>query len=526
MKLTLLLLLSTGRDIHLATSILLPSIINYFKLDELEEILIIIKNQDIELLNLRMEEFNNNITNNIKIRIINESTLMKTRNITNTYYLQMYLKLISSKIINTKYYITLDADVLFMNNTNINDFITENKCHFYKIKNKDTWMKRSIDFLDYTETIDYCINQTPFVFDKLLVEKMLSDIDVKKAILEKQCSEYTLFHVYLLKNNLFENNYLFSRFSNFPITFITSRLSNEQINKYLNILKKQKKPISIIQSRTNTHMRLTKSIKNIVPNSYYKKYKIAVLTCVTNNMYYERYKKAIEIKKKYCRYHNYTCLIYKMDDNNYELKNGWIKIYKLLELLHNYDYIFCSDADVIITNRDIRIEDIIFKYMREKHNMLITTDFNSINSGNIIWKNCKKSFAVLKKMLEIKDDKIRYTLKKPFIPKGIYEQPTLIYLINFYADFNNSIKIIPQYKINSYCKIFNKLTRQNIIKKIDDKINRTNWINGDFLVHLAGFNYIKNGNFVHKIENLIGKYIKRYYDKILHKEGIDSGKIK
>ena len=151
------------------------------------------------------------------------------------------------------------------------------------------------------------------------------------------------------------------------------------------ILKKQNKPISIIQSRTNTHIRLSNSIKNIVPKSYFKKYKIGLLTCVTNNMYYKRYKKALEIKKNYCRHHNYSCLIYKINENDYEHKNGWIKIYKLLELLNNYDYIFCSDADVIITNRDIRIEDIIFKYMREKHNMLITTDFNSINSGNIIW---------------------------------------------------------------------------------------------------------------------------------------------
>jgi hypothetical protein len=292
------------------------------------------------------------------------------------------------------------------------------------------------------------------------------------------------------------------------------------------ILKHQNNPISIIQTRSNTHLRLNKTIKTIVPDSFFEKKKIALLTCTTDGLYSKRYHQALEIKKNYCRYHNYSCLIYKINSNDYELKNGWIKIYKLIEILANYDYVFCSDADVILTNRDIRIEDIILKYMNKNHSLLITTDFNSINSGNIIWKNCKKSYVILRKMLEIADNKIRYTLNKPFIPKGIYEQPTLIYLINNYIDVKASIKIIPQYILNSYTDIYKELKKPNIIKKVNNQINRCNWKENDFLIHFAGFNYLKNDKFIYNIENMIKKYVDIYYKKINVKEGIDRGKIK
>lgn len=533
MKLTLLLLLNSTKDIYLATSILLPSIVLYFNKDNIFEIVILVKNINYENLNKRINEFQNKIDNNLKIRILKETNILEHNRYKNTYYLQMYLKLLASKIIKTDYYLTLDADVVFINDTNINHFLTfsdnDIKCHFYKIKNLDVWMKRSIKYLKYDKIPDYCINQTPFVFKKKLVDKMINEIDVKEAIIKNNCSEYTLYHIYLLKNNLFDINYKFYRFSNFPISFPINKLPDEKINKYLLILKHQGHPISIIQTRINVHHILTNTIKKVVPNSFYNKPKIAVLTSITNNKYLDRYKTAIEIKKNYCKYHNYKFILHKVDENDtkYRLKKGWLKIYKLLDIIEKYDYVFCSDADVIITNRDIRIEDIIFKYMKEEHNLLITTDFNSLNSGNIIWKNNKKSIILLNEMLKVADNKIRLKLKVPFIPKGIYEQPTLIYLINKYEDTYQSMKIIPQFEMNSYCKLSISNFKPNIIIKIDGIVNRSTWKDNDFLVHLAGLNYFKiNEKFKYNIDGLIKKFVNRYYQKIYEKEGIDYGKIK
>ena len=102
--------------------------------------------------------------------------------------------------------------------------------------------------------------------------------------------------------------------------------------------------------------------------------------------------------------------------------------------LNKFEYIFLSDADVTITNLDRRIETIINKYYDNKYICYICTDNNSLNSGNVIWKCCPESILFLTKMLNLRDNKIRYSLNKPFFPKGIYEQPSLIYLYNKYEN--------------------------------------------------------------------------------------------
>jgi hypothetical protein len=58
MKITFILLLSTGRDIDLAVNILFPSIINYFTLTDIDKFLIVLKEEEIELFNLIVSQAN------------------------------------------------------------------------------------------------------------------------------------------------------------------------------------------------------------------------------------------------------------------------------------------------------------------------------------------------------------------------------------------------------------------------------------------------------------------------------------
>ncbi len=75
MKISLVLLLATGRDIYLTVSLLFPSIYQYFNLKNLDTFYIIIKNTDYQLFNKRLilfkKSFNN--YNRIKFKIIKES---------------------------------------------------------------------------------------------------------------------------------------------------------------------------------------------------------------------------------------------------------------------------------------------------------------------------------------------------------------------------------------------------------------------------------------------------------------------
>ena len=233
---------------------------------------------------------------------------------------------------------------------------------------------------------------------------------------------------------------------------------------------------------------------------------------ISNGKYFNRYEEALFVKKDYCKYHKYDFIIKLL-----EYCNGWDKLLLLNEKLNeDYDYIMTSDADVVITNRDKSIEDLILKYDDNDSFMIITKDYNSLNSGNIIWKNCKETKDFLKKVIDCKTN-IRYTINKPFKSIGIYEQPSIIYIINKeYEYYKDKIKVIPQYEINSYIPIICKNNMEN---------NRDKWEMGDFLIHFAGFNYDKDSQLRDKVklDKVIKKFCTIYRIKIIQKEVVIMG---
>ena len=456
------------KDINIAVNILFPSIKHFFNLSHLKHTLIILNKKDFECFNLHLSKIDIDYINILNIKIIDETELYSKR-VKNTYYLQMLLKLLISKNVTTDYYLTLDADTLFTKNCDIDNFYKD-KAFYHKIKSKDIWLKRSEKHLNVD--IDFNVNQTPFVFKTELVNNMINNINIYDLILEKNCSEYTLYIAYLIKNNIFNLNYINNHFTCQIINNALLLNKNEDIEVKLNesFLVNDNLVITCIQSRINKLNSLIDIIKMYINDITYKKQKIGLLTVISNGEYFNRYEEPLFIKKDYCKYYNYDFIIKILD-----YCDGWDKLNLLYEKLNeDYDYIMTSDADVIITNRDKSIEDLILKYDDTDCFMMITKDYNSLNSGNIIWKNCNETKIFLKKVLQIRSN-IRYTLNKPFKSIGIYEQPSIIYIINKeFEYYKNKIKIIPQYEINSYMPI---VCKNNSID------NRGKWEVNDFLIH-------------------------------------------
>jgi hypothetical protein len=508
---TFILPLYSFRDINVAINILFPSINEFFNLDDLEELIIILNSKDFECFNLHLNKVKLDYMNILKITLVDEKTLYSQKS-QSSYYLQMLLKLLVCNIIKSEYYLTLDADTLFTKNCNKNNFY-EDKAYYHKIKSKDTWLERSEKCLDVN--VNFNVNQTPFVFKKELVQKMINDIDVPYFILKKFCSEYTIYLAYLVKNNIFESNYINTRFTCQIINQSLVNNKNEDIEVKLNesFLVNDNLVITCIQSRTNTLYILLDVIKMYINNITFKRLKIGILTVISQGKYFKRYEDALFVKKDYCKYYNYDFIIKIL-----EYCDGWDKLSLLYEKLNeDYNYIMTSDADVIITNRDKSIEDLILKYDNDNIFMIITRDDNSLNSGNIIWKNCKETKDFLSKVLEVRTN-IRYTINKPFKSIGVYEQPSIIYIINKEYDYyKDKINIIPQFEMNSYIPIVSK-----------NKNNRGKWEMNDFLIHFAGFNYDKDSKLREKVklEELIKKFCTIYRIKIIQKEGRDYGNIK
>jgi|SaaInlStandDraft_5_1057022.scaffolds.fasta_scaffold00977_18 hypothetical protein len=490
--LTFVLPMKSSKDIYIGCTILLPSLFNFY-IDDFKLIIIISKDEQ--------NVYNKYKYNSNNIIILFEEYIYNLK-ANNTYYYQMLLKLYIVKYINTAFYICLDSDNIFCKKCNIENFIKKDYCYYQKIKKIDEWGKRVEKSLNIT--LDFVTNQTPFVFNKKCVINMINNIDINDLILKKKCSEYTLYLGYLIKNNIWDNHYINHIFTAEPITQNTINL-NRDIEIILNesFLLNDNKVITCIQSRLNIIDQYISLLKIYIPTITYNKLNIGILTVCSNDNYFKKYEEPLFIKRDYCKYHNYNFII-----KLFNKCNGWEKILVLKEELKKYDYIFMSDTDVIITNRDIRIEDIIYKYYKKNKFMYISCDYNSINSGNIIWKNCDESFEFLDKVIELGKNNIRFSLNIPYNVIGIYEQPSIIYWIN--KEYNNNIIIIPQYEINSY-----------IIDKKNINNERGLWKNGDFLIHFAGLN---NNNI--NINNLINKFCYIYKINIIKKEGSDYGNIK
>jgi len=69
---------------------------------------------------------------------------------------------------------------------------------------------------------------------------------------------------------------------------------------------------------------------------------------------------------------------------------GWGKIFVMKQAMQKYpdaEWIFNTDCDVMITNMEQKIEDIIKKYARPDTHVMIPADCNGINCGNMIVRN-------------------------------------------------------------------------------------------------------------------------------------------
>lgn len=101
-----------------------------------------------------------------------------------------------------------------------------------------------------------------------------------------------------------------------------------------------------------------------------------------------------ENKISYCKKHGYDFI----EDESILIKNlpiPWSKIPLLLKYIDNYDYIVWIDADILIMNLNIKIEDFISKYPND---IVVGSDYRMINTGVMIIKNSSFSKEFIKSM--------------------------------------------------------------------------------------------------------------------------------
>lgn len=187
---------------------------------------------------------------------------------------------------------------------------------------------------------------------------------------------------------------------------------------------------------------------------------IAVVSMASGDAYRESVSLGFKNKEEYCVRHGYDFIC---GDKSLDASRGitWSKILLILEVMKNKDvqWVFWSDADALIMNTALLIEDLI----DENYNLIINFDHNGFNSGHFLIKNCEWSRRFLEEA---------YTHDE-FVNDPEWEQGAMLATLQSDRKYSSATKIVPQRLMNSFPKLAGNLLQ-------------VTYQPGDFILHFAG----------------------------------------
>lgn len=210
-------------------------------------------------------------------------------------------------------------------------------------------------------------------------------------------------------------------------------------------------------------------------------HEIAVVTLAVGAQYKQAVYLGIENKRAYCEQHGYDfiCFEEQLDSSR---PIPWSKIKALQKVMENpqYKWVFWTDADSLIMNQAICLEDLI----DEKYHFILAKDRYEINTGEFLLKNCEWSRQLLNNVYDHTE----------CINDRWWEQQAFINELASHPEHWDEIKIIPQRMLNSYyfeefadtlCSVYQK---------------------GDFIIHFAS---------VHDLRQLRG-LMQKYSEEVVN----------
>jgi len=215
--------------------------------------------------------------------------------------------------------------------------------------------------------------------------------------------------------------------------------------------------------------------------------RIALATLVIGNDFSKTIKPGLISKQEYCDLHNYDFVVGGDEIYDKERPPAWSKINLVRKILGDYDVVFLSDADVVITNPLVTLDHFVDTLMPEKRKVelknyvefgdnanlvnnynaeitlsaipdkliLLSRDNLNINTGNMFFKNDPKVMAILEDVYA----------QTQFIDDPWWEQRAFIHLYETQQLVRDVTQLVGASIFNTYEK---------------------NWNPGNFLIHLPG----------------------------------------
>jgi len=173
-------------------------------------------------------------------------------------------------------------------------------------------------------------------------------------------------------------------------------------------------------------------------------------------------------KKIYCEKHGYP-LVFK-NDNWHNICIGFEKAYVIKDAFEKHplcEWVFMAECDTLITNMNIKLEDIL---KDEKKHVVVTSDCNGINAGNFFVRNTIEGKEFIQSMI---DSISAYPHEQAFIIDSYFGSKKYTDIMSMY----------PQKIFNSYdYYIYGNAYPHGL----DMFGNNGRWEDGDFIIHWPG----------------------------------------
>jgi glycosyltransferase involved in cell wall biosynthesis len=193
--------------------------------------------------------------------------------------------------------------------------------------------------------------------------------------------------------------------------------------------------------------------------------KMAIISIFT-----DKYKNLADLtwanKQQYAGKHGYLAIA-KTDNFSPEQVHfdKFVHMSDVMKQHPDVDWVWWLDNDAMITNFDIRVEDLV----DNDYHIIMPTDIAALNTGSFIVRNSVQAREwlefLLSKKREYRDD------------KKWFEQQAVI---DFYPKFQHLFKIVPQQWLNSYDY------RMYGVEGVDLLGQDGQWYPGDFVIHWPG----------------------------------------
>ncbi|MES2382376.1 MAG: hypothetical protein V4538_15120 [Bacteroidota bacterium] len=196
--------------------------------------------------------------------------------------------------------------------------------------------------------------------------------------------------------------------------------------------------------------------------------KIALTTFYTKN-YQPLADITVEVMRQYCDKHGYHLNINVIEDNE---RYHFVKTKDTRKLLDEFDVVMGIEADCLLTNFNIKVED----FLDEENELYITTDFTNINFGVFIVKSSdptKRLFDWINAQKDMfGDEQEIFEANRNIEKTKVVKHPCF-----------NSIPYSPYYAPD-----FGKMHYKPGDEVYICKENEGHWMPGNFICHLPGKN--------------------------------------